>query len=361
LDHPFGTGSSVYPNEYCESLDWRIPSYDTTQPSRREIDKGVASDLRMKPYSKLEFTGGVQKQLVEDVTVTARFLHNRILWAIEDVGIQEPTGEHYYNSNPGGKWVNEIYAANAAIDPDLVPVGVTCPKAKREYTSVDVGIDKRYSDNWMAGLHYTWSRLWGNFAGLASSEEHGRKDPNVERYFDAWFLHYTADAFSSGVGTESTGLLPTDRPHQFKFYGAYSLPFGMTVGLNAYAATGTPVTREFELNRADGYYPEGRFTDGRTPFLWRADAYLEYNIKVSDKQTLQLSLNVNNISNNRIAQRIFNLHNYDTVYMDNDEIIAGFDYEAVMASKGTQLDPRFLKPHYFQDSFSARFGIKFLF
>jgi hypothetical protein len=363
-DHVFGTGSSdgdLAPY-FIESLDWRIPSYDTTQPSRRAIDKDVDSSLRMKPYSKMEFTFGVQKQLVEDVTLTARFLHNRIIWAIEDVGIQTAAGEQYYNSNPGSKWVNEIYATNAAIDPqNLVPLGATCPKAQREYTSVDVGFDKRFSDNWMAGLHYTWSRLWGNFAGLASSEEHGRKDPNVERYFDVWFLHYTSDPFVNGVGTESTGLLPTDRPHQFKFYGAYSLPMGLTVGLNAYAASGTPVTREFELNNADGYYPEGRFTDGRTPFLWRADVYVEYNMKISDKQTIQFSLNVDNVTNNRIAQRIFNLHNYSSVYLSNDEVVAGFDYEDVMAAKGTTLDPRFLQPHYFQNSFSARFGIKFIF
>ena len=362
-DHVFGDGCSdpdLAPY-YLESLDWRIPSYDTTQPSRRAIDKDVAADLRMKPYSKMEFTFGVQKQLVEDVTVTARFLHHRILWAIEDVGIQTAAGEQYYNSNPGSTWVNEIYAENAAIDPDLVPIGVTCPKAQRQYTSVDVGFDKRFSSNWMAGFHYTWSRLWGNFAGLASSEEHGRKDPNVERYFDAWFLHYTSDPFSNGVGTESAGLLPTDRPHQFKFYGAYSLPFGLTVGLNTYATTGTPITREFELNRADGYYPEGRFTDGRTPFLWHADIYAEYNLKITDKQTLQFSLNVDNVTNNRIAQRVYNVHNYSTVYMNNDEIIAGFDYEAVMEAKGTTLDPRFLQSHYFQNSFRARIGIKFIF
>jgi hypothetical protein len=47
--------------------------------------------------------------------------------------------------------------------------------------------------------------------------------------------------------------------------------------------------------------------------------------------------------------------------MENDEVVAGFDYEDVMAAKGTTLDPRFLQPHYFQNSFSARFGIKFIF
>ncbi|GAI52509.1 unnamed protein product, partial [marine sediment metagenome] len=65
--------------------------------------------------------------------------------------------------------------------------------------------------------------------------------------------------------------------------------------------------------------------------------------------------------NNRIAQRVYNLHNYSTVYLSNAEVIAGYDYEAVMEAKGTTVDPRFLQPHYFQDSFRARFGIKFIF
>ncbi len=339
---------------YIETLDWRIPSYDTTQPS--------SGSQAMKPYSKAEFSLGVQHQLFQDVSVTARFLHNRILWAIEDIGVQTPAGEQYYNGNPGSDWINDIYAEQAAIDPAaLVPVGVTCPKAQRNYYSVDLGFDKRFSNNWMAGLHYTWSQLTGNFAGLASSEEHGRKDPNVERYFDAWFLHYTSDPFTSGVGTESYGKLPTDRPHQFKFYGAYSLDVGLTVGVNAYAATGTPVTREFELNRADGYYPRGRFTDGRTPFLWRADLYGEYNIKIGDTTTFQINANIINITNNRIAQRLFNLANLGTVYLDNDEIIAGFDYEQVMIADGITPDPRFLQEYAFQSAISVRLGFKFIF
>jgi len=351
-DHP-STDADIEPY-YIETLDWRIPSYDTTQPS--------SGTQAMKPYSKAEFSLGVQKQLFQDVSITARFLHSRIIWAIEDIGVQTPAGEQYYNGNPGSDWINDIYAEQAAIDPaNLVPVGVTCPKAERNYYSLDVGFDKRFSNNWMAGLHYTWSQLTGNFAGLASSEEHGRKDPNVERYFDAWFLHYTSDPFSNGVGTDSYGKLPTDRPHQFKFYGAYSLDVGLTVGVNAYASVGTPVTREFELNRADGYYPLGRFTDGRTPFLWRADIYAEYNIKLGDKTTFQINANVINLTNNRIAQRIFNLANAGTVYLDNDEILAGFDYEAVMTADGITWDPRFLNEHAFQGPISLRLGFKFIF
>jgi len=347
---------------YFESLDWRIPSYDTTQPS-----EGAQA---MKPYSKMEFTGGVQYRLAQDVSFTARFLHNRVLWAIEDIGVQTPAGEKYYNGNPGSDWINDIYAEQAALDPqNLVPVGVTCPKGQREYYSLDVGFDKRFSNNWMAGLHYTWSRLWGNFAGLASSEEHGRKDPNVERYFDAWFLHYTSDAFSGGKGTESNGLLVTDRPHQWKLYGAYSFDFGLTIGTNAFAMVGTPFTTEWELNRADGYYPEGRFNPVasnddkplRTPFLWRIDLYAEYNIRIGERQTFQINLNLNNVSNNRIAQRYYNVWNFDNVYMDNDDIVAGFDYLEESLAQNISQDPRYLKEYAFQSTITARIGLKFMF
>lgn len=326
---------------FFETLNWRIPSYDTTQPD-------------MKPYSKAEYTLGVQRRLAENFSLSVRFLHNRIIWAIEDIGIQTTAGEQYFNGNPGSDWINEIYAESAAAG--LVPPGVECPRAKREYYSVDIGLDKRFSDNWLGGLHYTWSRLWGNFSGLASSDEHGRKSPNVERYFDAWFLHYTQN-----YPEESTGLLPTDRPHQFKLYGAYSFDFGLTVGVNAYAYTGTPVSRTFELNNQDGYYPEGRFTDGRTPFLWYGDAYMEYNVSVGERQAIQFNVNINNLTNNRIAQRIYNLINLSTVYLDDMAIYNGFDYRQVMAEKGTTPNPQFLKEYAFQSPIQVRLGVKFIF
>ena len=330
---------------YYETLNWRIPSFDTTQPD-------------MKPYSKMEFTLGAQKRLMEDVSLTVRFLYNNILNAIEDVGIQMPEGETYFNGNPGSDWINEKYTEAQAAG--LQPAGVVCPEAQRQYYSLDFGVDKRFSNNYMLGFHYTFSRLWGNFSGLASSDEHGRKSPNVERYFDAWFLHYT-----SQYPEEAVGRLPTDRPHQFKLYGAYSFNFGLTVGLNAFAMSGTPITKEFELNNQQGYYPDGRFTDGRTPFLWRGDLYVEYNLKLGENYTVQLNANIINVTNNDVPQRVFNLMNQSNVYLDEDDIKAGFDYETEIATReaaGTVVrDPRFLMEHYFQSPWSLRLGIKFIF
>ena len=207
----------------------------------------------------------------------------------------------------------------------------------------------------MAGASYTWSRLYGNFAGLASSDEHGRKSPSVERYCDGWFLTFNQ------YGEEEPGLLATDRPHQFKVYGAYTFDFGLTLGFNAFAMTGTPLQTEMYLNDMQGYYPLGRGSDGRNPFLWQLDVYAEYNLKLSDKYTLNFNVNVSNLTNNEIAQRTYMLYNQAVVTIPEQQILDGFHYADVVAAKGAQLDPRYNMEYRYLDSISARIGVKFLF
>jgi len=47
--------------------------------------------------------------------------------------------------------------------------------------------------------------------------------------------------------------------------------------------------------------------------------------------------------------------------LSDEEIIAGFDYQEVMARKGTTPDPRFLKEYAFQSPIAVRLGVKFIF
>lgn len=327
-------------NPYLESRNWRIPSFDTTQPD-------------MKPFSKYEYTLGVQKKITEDVALSVRFLHNTIVNAIEDIGVQYPEGEIYFNGNPGSDWIQQKYDEVQALG--LMPQGVQATEAIRNYYSVQANLDKKFSNNWLGGLSVTWSSLKGNFSGLASSDEHGRKDPGVERYFDSWFMTYTED------GQDHTGPLPTDRSFQFKVYGAYSWDFGLTVGFNAYAMTGTPVQTEVYLNGMQGWYPYGRGNLGRTPFLWAVDGYLEYNLKLSDKYTLQFNVNVSNLTNNEIAQRIHQLYNEGVIYVDEQIIFDGFDAVGEVQARGAKLDPQFKMERNYLASLAARIGVKLMF
>jgi hypothetical protein len=151
------------------------------------------------------------------------------------------------------------------------------------------------------------------------------------------------------------GLLQTDRPHRFKFYGSYVFDFGLTAGLVAYAMSGTPVSREFRVE--PGYYPDGRFTDGRTPFLFYANAYVEYNLKVTDRYRIQLNLNIDNFLNTNTAQRIFQTMNYTSVSIPEDSLINGY----ALSDFEWDPDPRFLKEMEFFRPLQARIGVKIIF
>ena len=99
-------------------------------------------------------------------------------------------------------------------------------EAVRDYDAFEIGLDKRFVNNFYFNANYTYSRLFGNYSGLASSDEptggSGRQSPNVNRNFDLPFIGFT------GVGEPDNGRLATDRPHVFKFYGAYEIPFTST-------------------------------------------------------------------------------------------------------------------------------------
>ena len=45
------------------------------------------------------------------------------------------------------------------------------PKAKRVYDAIDVTWDRRFAQNWFVTANYTFSRLFGNYAGVANSDE----------------------------------------------------------------------------------------------------------------------------------------------------------------------------------------------
>ena len=156
---------------------------------------------------------------------------------------------------------------------------------------------------------------------------------------------------------EIEGILGTDRPHQFKIYGSYAFDFGLTVGIVANGMSGIPVSRELECEVDDGYFPDGRFTDGRTPFLFFADVYTEYNLKVTEKYRIQLSLNISNVFDTKTARRKSPFINSEVIVVGDERRLAGWDYNDFEYTQ----DPRFLQGMDFVPPLEARIGVKFIF
>ncbi len=318
------------------TFDFRAPSFDTTDPN-------------MKPMQQQEISLGLEKRLRDDLALSVRYVNKHLLWAIEDVGILLPEGELYYTTNPGNDFVKQKYAAARAAG--LIPATAPdCPKAKRDYNAVNIAIDKRFSNNWLGGISYTWSRLVGNYNGLASGDEVGRINPNVERYFDNWYVSQTLEL------KPSTGVLPGDRTHYFKAYGSYSFPFGITTGVVLNAMSGTPTSTEWAMDY-QGYMPFGRGDKARAPFLWFANFYIEYNLKLG-KNNLNINLNVDNVFDIKTAQRIYPIYNQGSVAISDARIAQGpwniNDYAPV-------LDPRYLMEANYYAPLTARLGLKFSF
>lgn len=282
-------------NEYLGTIDFRYPSFDAVDPS-------------MKPVSQMEISFGAEKKILEDLSFSARAVYKHLIRTIEDIGAYEEVepgvfAEIYMFANPGYGWARPV-SQGGVISDEFWPM----PKAKRDYYGLNLALEKRFSHNWQGGINYTLSRVQGNYGGLASSDEAGRVSPNVERYFDYWFMPYKAN------GEELGGPLPHDRTHYIKAYGSYVFPFGLTVGVTAYARSGYPLSTR--INLCNTYmWPNGYGDLGRLPWNVWADVYVEYTLRFAGKYGVGINLQVNNITNTKsITGRVYDLNRVGSRY-----------------------------------------------
>jgi hypothetical protein len=336
---------------YAGSLDFLPPSFGRVDPD-------------LKPTAQREISFGAEKKLMEDVSLSVRLVNKHMIRTIEDVGVFEtvvnPDGstdltETFYIANPGYGWSRPVSQGGKFTDL-YWPV----PKATRDYYGLNISLEKRFSHSWQGGINYTLSRVAGNYSGLASSDEVsgglGRIGPNVEQYYDDWFIMYDAS------GKVLRGPLPQDRSHYLKAYGTYAFPFGLTVGVVAYGRSGLPLTTRLFLN--DRYiYPENRADLGRLPFTFWADLYLEYALKLGNRYRASINLQINNVTNTKTIQSKISDLNLDGIYADYPQILDGTlarDYNAMILDAG-DTNAGFGKWEWRFGTLSARLGFKLSF
>jgi hypothetical protein len=287
---------------YMGSRNWRTVSWDTTDPD-------------LKPVSQSELSLGADKKITEEISFSARLVYKHLIRTIEDVGVllQDAQGnysEEYYIANPGEGWTLPVSQGGRFSD-DFWPA----PKAKREYYGVNLALEKRFSNNWQGGINYTWSRMVGNCGGLSSSDEAGRNSPNVERYWDLYFERYDIH------GNPLDGVLPSDRTHYVKAYASYAFPFGLTVGVVGYGRSGLPKTTSLSFNDMQ-IFPDGYFDTGeRTPFTAWADLYVEYNLRIAKKYSVNLNATISNFTNTSTIQGYQMQANYNMLRLTDAELL----------------------------------------
>jgi len=331
-----------------EAVNWRIPAND---PGDNTIDPNL------KPMRRRVYDLVAEHALASGVVFNVRYTHNSMDRAIEDVGTLTPAGEKYYIANPG---------YGITVNPGTWGAGYPMtPKARRDYDAVEFRADRRFSKHYYFSASYTWSRLWGNYSGLASTDDTAVPNPNASRYFDLPYASYDSR------GRLAEGLLATDRPHTFKFYGAYALKsrLGETnFGPNFIVFSGTPLTTELFAISSVTVYVNGRGDLGRTPVFSQSDLYLyhEFNVLKSERFRFRIDANVANVLNQgTVTGRYTNyLNRNDGSYLqfaNPTEYFKGFYWKAMVAQQGLRTDPGYNHDNAWQSPRDMRFGLKFTF
>ncbi len=357
------------PGTFFTSRDFRQPS---VQPGQ-----DVAPPGSLKPMRTQELSFGFEHQVSSSLAATVRYVRKNLDRAIDDVGDLTAGNESYIIANPGEGLVNvfDISTGTSVFRPQE-PGGVfpttahliTMPKAKRLYQSVEGRLEKRLSNRWMAIGSYTWSRDQGNYSGLSSSDENGRTAPNNARDYD-----YPVMAFN-GDGTPQDGILDTDRTHQFKAQALYLTKWGTSVGVNEFAASGTPLTRQVPIVAGSNYPVRymGRGSDGRTPFLTQTDIFVQHGFKVGGGRELQLMANVINLFDQRtITNKVTTQRRTGVIpnapgYYQEAAFYAGqLNWpdliNKAVANNLMSLNPQFLMANGYQAPIAMRVGVKFTF
>jgi outer membrane receptor protein involved in Fe transport len=366
-------------NTLVGPIDFRVPSND---PSDNRVDPDL------KAGRQTEYTVGTEYGLTNDIVLAARYTHKQLDRTIEDVGFFDAAqNELFFIANPGMGAVSQPFAPG-------IPAS---PKAERKYDALELRLEKRFTRNYYINASYTFSRLVGNYSGLASSDEPdalgvGRSSPNVNRFFDLPHIGFTPN------GVPDNGRLATDRPHAVKLFAAYSFDwrnlFGHSLDSSGSNSTelsgsfigmsGTPTSTQIGIYGANVFL-FGRGDLGRSPMFTQTDMALTHTYKFGDDGRMALKFEVNalNVFNENNVTSVFQLISPDsltgttfgftnpaTAETDTfraifaggltDQIVAGFDRPVGDPGRIAR-DVRYGLPRTFQTPRQIRFGFRFVF
>jgi len=306
-------------------------------------------DPDLHPTQTREFTLGLDHELNKTMSGGIRYVHKWAPWVIESVCQFVPTGEDCGINNPGHGTIGK-YPFGTDFPAQPVPV--------RDYDGLEFRLKKRYADRWSLDASYLRSRIWGNWSGVASSDEAVNcLQPNSCLAFN--FLYYSFDA----QGHPTYGVQGTDRPDQFKLQGTYDLPWGTLVGVNYLAESGIPKSTIIK-ERSDGtnFFPFGRGNLGRTPFLNQTDLLVQQQVKLPRNIGATVALNVINLFDQKTATLFVTTPYRDAFSLTDAQFFAGFDPAAYAAAHSNiRPDPRFGMASQYQGQRAATVQFKVTF
>ncbi len=360
IDYHYTLDNFNWPSINCEAAATGCPGTFIEEADRRHVSNDPNNNLidpNLDPVRTQEFTVGFDHELGRTMSVGVRYAHKWLDKTIEDVGIQVAgVGEVFMIANPGFGIAEKTLAVPCPTCPAQ-------PPAKRVYDGLEFRLQKRLSNHWSLNTSYLWSRLFGNYSGLSSSDENGRNSPSVNRFFDGLYMSFDES------GNPVYGPLGTDRPHQFKLQATYDLRWGTTLGVDYFLASGTPQGSTISYKSVPAF-DHGRDNLGRTPVYNNTNLFVQHDVPFPGRTRLNLGLNITNLFDQDTATRLFTTRYRDAIAGVTDaQFFQGFDSAAIVAARlatpstsdDIRPDARFTLSDQYQGARSFRVQAKFIF
>jgi hypothetical protein len=165
-----------------------------------------------------------------------------------------------------------------------IPKPCESVRASRVFRALQLDVRRRFSAKFQLQASYVLSRLTGNYDGFVSewtgqSLPGGNSDFDIpEKLINVW------------------GRMSLDRTHQVRVSGFYVLPFGLQAGINAWYASGGPLSILGWAPNGYSRYLAPRGSYDQLPSTYSIDLHLEYAFRIGPVSLTPL-LDVFNLTN----------------------------------------------------------------
>jgi outer membrane receptor protein involved in Fe transport len=299
-----------------------------TSTTNHFILAGVSADT-IDPDTKLSYTNefvlGIDREVMPQTTIGVRYIYRDMPRVLEDVA-NCPMAAYELDATSdvcsSVEYILTNPSSSTPVNPEavaLVPAfgAVKFDDPVHKYHAVEATFTRRGA-NWTAMTSYRFSRLRGNFEGFYR-DDNGQSDPGISSLYD----FPTNDPTYTSIGTaqlgypgdirflgDPNGILPLDRPHQFKVNGNYLFAGALNVGVSLNLSSGkplTPMASNPNYSSAGEIPTEARGAgiqtlDGfmeRTPFESQVDLQASYNLRMGARRKLTFLGEVFNLFNQR--------------------------------------------------------------
>ncbi len=239
---------------------------------------GPLVDAGVKAADQDELTFAVERLLAPGFTVGLKGTYRRLGNALENRcdldynDVAATNGSTCALINPGSD--GRLSSGDIPTCDGLGHCGlpeVATPPAKRVYRGIELLARRTVGDRLWVQASYAYSSLRGNYDGGINETVDGETSPGSNRDFDF-----------EALWQHGYGILTLDRPHSFRLDGYWTTPWRLSLGLQAFAASGAPLNRFGYFNDAYGaaIFLVPRGSAGRMPALWGTNLTLQYPVRV---------------------------------------------------------------------------------